>query len=140
MNYDLESEARMFNTVFGRHDPIRSVWTWAEPRKNQFHLLTNLRAHRISAQQSGPKKPEKKTAKESKLAAQQAKQQALDRSETRRKATCQISHSSKGNYGLRNARTLGLNAAIAAQTLRNLEAKNAIQKSRRLQWTLHLRN
>jgi small subunit ribosomal protein S25e len=81
-----------------------------------------------SGQQSGPKKPEKKSAKESKLAAQQAKQQALIAPKLDEKQLVKSLTPLKAITIYGTARTLGLNAAIAAQTLRNLEAKNAIRK------------
>jgi len=78
--------------------------------------------------QSGPKKPEKKSAKESKLAAQQAKQLALVAPKLDEKQLVKSLSPLKAITVYGTARTLGLNAAIAAQTLRNLEAKNAIRK------------
>jgi small subunit ribosomal protein S25e len=78
--------------------------------------------------QSGPKKPEKKSAKESKLAAQQAKQLALVAPKLDEKQLVKSLSPLKAITVYGTARTLGLNAAIAAQTLRNLEAKNAIRR------------
>jgi len=81
-----------------------------------------------SAQQAGPKKPEKKTAKESKLAAQQAKQQALIAPKMDEKQLMKTLAPLKAITVYGASRSLGLNAAVAAQTLRNLEAKNAVRK------------
>ena len=80
------------------------------------------------AAQAGPKKPEKKSAKESKLAAQQAKQQALIAPKLDEKQLVKSLTPLKAITVYGTARTLGLNAAIAAQTLRNLESKNAIRR------------
>jgi small subunit ribosomal protein S25e len=79
-------------------------------------------------QQGGPKKPEKKTAKESKLAAQQAKQQALIAPRMDEKQLLKTLSPLKAITVYGASRSLGLNAAIAAQTLRNLESKNAIRR------------
>jgi small subunit ribosomal protein S25e len=81
-----------------------------------------------SAQQAGPKKPEKKTAKESKLAAQQAKQQALIAPKMDEKQLLKSLGPLKAITVYGASRTLGLNAAVAAQTLRNLESRNAIRR------------
>jgi small subunit ribosomal protein S25e len=81
-----------------------------------------------SAQQTGPKKPEKKTAKESKLAAQQARQQALIAPKMDEKQLLKALGPLKAITVYGASRSLGLNAAVAAQTLRNLEAKNAIRR------------
>lgn len=85
-------------------------------------------AQDAAQQQSGPKKPEKKTAKESKLAAQQAKQQALIAPKMDEKQLLKALSPLKAITVYGASRSLGLNAAIAAQTLRNLEAKNAIRR------------
>ncbi|MCL4519731.1 MAG: hypothetical protein M1587_11110 [Thaumarchaeota archaeon] len=84
-----------------------------------------------SASESGQqttKKPEKKTAKEAKLAAQQAKQQALIAPKLDEKQLVKSLAPLKAITVYGASRTLGLNAAIAAQTLRNLESKNAIRR------------
>jgi len=81
-----------------------------------------------SAQQSGPKKPEKKSAKETKLAAQQAKQQALIAPKMDEKQLLKALGPLKAITVYGTSRALGLNAAVAAQTLRSLESKNAIRK------------
>ena len=78
--------------------------------------------------QSGPKKPEKKTAKEAKLAAQQARQQSLVAHRNDEKQFLKSLAPLKAITVYGAARTLGLNAAIAAQTLRNLESKNVIKR------------
>jgi small subunit ribosomal protein S25e len=78
--------------------------------------------------QGDSKKPEKKTAKEAKLAQQQAKQQALiaPKMDDKQLLKTLITLKAITVYGA--ARALGLNAAIALQTLRNLESKNVIKK------------
>ncbi|HZW58145.1 MAG TPA: hypothetical protein VFF30_17790 [Nitrososphaerales archaeon] len=81
-----------------------------------------------SGQQSPTKKPEKKTAKEAKLAAQQAKQQALVAPKLDDKQIMKSLSPLRAITVYGTARALGLNAAIAAQTLRNLEAKNVIHR------------
>jgi len=81
-----------------------------------------------AGQQGGPKKPEKKTAKESKFAAQQAKQQALIAPRMDEKQLLKALSPLKSITVYGASRSLGLNAAIASQTLRNLEAKNAIKR------------
>jgi len=78
--------------------------------------------------QAGPKKPEKKTAKESKLAAQQAKQQALIMPKIDEKQLIKTLAPLKAITVYGTARALGLNAAIAVQTLKNLESKNVLRK------------
>jgi small subunit ribosomal protein S25e len=78
--------------------------------------------------QSGPKKPEKKTAKESKLAAQQAKQQALIMPKMDEKQLIKTLTPLKAITVYGTSRVLGLNAAIAVQTLKNLESKNVLKK------------
>jgi small subunit ribosomal protein S25e len=80
------------------------------------------------AGQQGAKKPEKKTAKEAKLAAQQAKQQALIAPKMDEKQLLKSLAPLKAITVYGASRSLGLNAAIAAQTLRNLEAKNVIKQ------------
>lgn len=79
-------------------------------------------------EQSGAKKPEKKTAKEAKFAAQQAKQQALVAPKLDDKQLLKSLTPLKAITVYGTARVLGLNAAIAAQTLRNLESKNVIRR------------
>ena len=74
------------------------------------------------------KKPEKKTAKEAKLAAQQAKQQALVAPKLDDKQLLKTLTPLKAITVYGTARALGLNAAIAAQTLRTLESKNVIKR------------
>ena len=80
-----------------------------------------------SGQDTG-KKPEKKTAKEAKLAAQQAKQQALVAPKMDEKQLLKTLTPLKAITVYGTARVLGLNAAIAAQTLRTLESKNVLKK------------
>ena len=79
-------------------------------------------------QQGGAKKPEKKTAKEAKLAAQQAKQQALVAPKLDEKQLLKALAPLKAITVYGTSRTLGLNAAIASQTLRSLESRNIIHK------------
>ena len=74
------------------------------------------------------KKPEKKTAKEAKLAAQQAKQQALVAPKLDDKQMLKTLTPLKAITVYGTARALGLNAAIAAQTLRTLESRSIIKK------------
>ena len=81
-----------------------------------------------SGVQSGAKKPEKKTAKEAKFAAQQAKQQALVTPKLDDKQLLKTLSPLKAITVYGTARALGLNAAIATQTLRNLESKNVIKR------------
>jgi small subunit ribosomal protein S25e len=81
-----------------------------------------------SGQQSEGKKPEKKTAKEAKLAAQQAKQQALVAPKMDEKQLLKTLAPLKAITVYGTARALGLNAAIAAQTLRNLESKEVLKR------------
>jgi small subunit ribosomal protein S25e len=81
-----------------------------------------------SAQGVAAKKPEKKTAKEVKLAQQQAKQQALLPPKMDDKQLLKTLTPLKAITVYGAARALGLNAAIAAQTLRSLESKNVIRK------------
>jgi small subunit ribosomal protein S25e len=81
-----------------------------------------------AAQGSAPKKPEKKTAKEARFAQQQAKQQALIAPKMDEKQLIKVLGPMKAITLYGTARALGLNAAIASQTLRNLEAKNALRK------------
>jgi small subunit ribosomal protein S25e len=76
----------------------------------------------------GAKKPEKKTAKEARFAQAQAKQQALVAPKMDDKQLAKTLQPLKAITAYGAARVLGLNAAIAAQTLRNLEAKNVIYK------------
>jgi small subunit ribosomal protein S25e len=78
--------------------------------------------------QSGPKKPEKKTAKESKLAMQQAKQQALIMPKMDEKQLIKTLSPLKAITVYGTSKVLGLNAAIAVQTLKNLESKNVLHK------------
>ena len=81
-----------------------------------------------SGQQGEPKKPEKKTAKEAKFAAQQAKQQALIAPKMDEKQLVKTLAPLKAITVYGTARVLGLNAAIAAQTLRSLESKNVVYR------------
>lgn len=74
------------------------------------------------------KKPEKKTAKEAKLAAQQAKQQALVAPKLDDKQLLKSLAPLKAITVYGTARALGLNAAIAAQTLRTLESRNMLRR------------
>jgi small subunit ribosomal protein S25e len=75
-----------------------------------------------------PKKPEKKTAKEARFAQAQAKQQALVAPKMDEKQLLKVLSPLKAITLYGTARALGLNAAIASQTLRNLESKNAIRR------------
>ncbi|MGI0078088.1 MAG: MarR family transcriptional regulator [Nitrososphaerales archaeon] len=79
------------------------------------------------AAQAG-KKPEKKTGKDARLAQQQAKQQALIPPKMDEKQLLKALSPLKAITVYGTARALGLNAAIASQTLRTLEAKNSIRK------------
>lgn len=83
-----------------------------------------------SAQGGGgaPKKPEKKSAKEARFAQAQAKQQALIAPKMDEKQLLKTLSPMKAITLYGTARALGLNAAIASQTLRNLESKNAIRR------------
>ena len=76
----------------------------------------------------GAKKPEKKTGKDARLAQQQAKQQALIAPKMDEKQLLKTLSPLKAITVYGTARALGLNAAIASQTLRTLEAKNAIKR------------
>ncbi len=78
--------------------------------------------------QGGPKKPEKKSAKESKLAAQQAKQQALIMPKMDEKQLIKTLAPLKAITVYGTSRVLGLNAAIAVQTLKSLESKNVLRR------------
>jgi|SRR5579863_9394772 small subunit ribosomal protein S25e len=78
--------------------------------------------------QGEAKKPEKKTAKEAKLAQQQAKQQALLAPKMDEKQLLKTLVALKAITVYGTSRALGLNAAIALQTLRNLESKNLIKR------------
>src|SRR5579875_3748312 len=82
----------------------------------------------VQAGSSSSKKPERKTAKEAKLAQQQAKQQALIAPKMDEKQLVKALSPLKAITLYGTARTLGLNAAVAAQTLRNLESKNVIRR------------
>lgn len=97
-------------------------------KKKSISSADKAQSAQDSAQQAGPKKPEKKTAKESKLAAQQAKQQALIAPKMDEKQLIKSLAPLKAITVYGASRSLGLNAAIATQTLRNLEAKNAIHR------------
>jgi small subunit ribosomal protein S25e len=77
---------------------------------------------------AAPKKPEKKTAKEARFAQAQAKQQALIAPKMDEKQLLKILSPMKAITLYGTARALSLNAAIASQTLRNLESKNVIRK------------
>ena len=79
------------------------------------------------AAQSG-KKPEKKTGKDARLAQQQAKQQALVAPKMDDKQLVKALSPLKAITVYGTARALGINAAIASATLRNLESKNAIRR------------
>ncbi len=72
------------------------------------------------------KKPEKRTGKDARLAQQQAKQQALIAPKLDEKQLLKVLSPLKAITVYGAAKTLGVNAAIATQTLRNLEGKNAI--------------
>ena len=100
---------------------------WAEQRRNQSLPQTDLNLLLIVDRMIG-KKPEKKTAKEAKLAAQQAKQMALVAPKMDEKQLLKTLTPLKAITVYGTARVLGLNAAIAAQTLRNLESKNVLKK------------
>lgn len=78
--------------------------------------------------EGGVKKPEKKTAKEARLAQQQAKQQALIMPKMDEKQLLKTLSPLKAITVYGASRALGLNAAIAAQTLRNLESKNVLRR------------
>jgi small subunit ribosomal protein S25e len=75
-----------------------------------------------------PKKPEKKSAKEAKFAQQQAKQQALIAPKMDDKQLMKVLSPLKAITLYGTSRALGVNAAVATQTLRNLESKNVIRK------------
>jgi len=98
-------------------------------KKKSISSADKAQSAQDSAQQAGPKKPEKKTAKESKFAAQQAKQQALIMPRMDEKQLLKSLTPLKAITVYGASRALGLNAAIATQTLRNLEAKNAIKRA-----------
>ena len=97
-------------------------------KKKSISQADKAQSAQDSAQGTAPKKPEKKTAKEAKLAQQQAKQQALlaPKMDDRQLLKSLAPLKAITVYGA--ARALGLNAAIAVQTLRSLESKNAIRK------------
>lgn len=97
-------------------------------KKKSISSADKAQSAQDAVQQAGPKKPEKKTAKESKLAAQQAKQQALIMPKLEEKQLVKSLAPLKAITVYGASRALGLNAAIAAQTLRNLEGKNAIRR------------
>ncbi len=78
--------------------------------------------------EGGAKKPEKKTAKEARLAQQQAKQQALIMPKMDEKQLLKTLSPLKAITVYGASRALGLNAAIAAQALRNLESKNVLRR------------
>ena len=80
------------------------------------------------AAQGGAKKPEKKSAKEARLAQTQAKQQALIAPKMEEKQLLKALSPMKAITIYGTAKTLGLNAAVAAQTLRNLETKNVLKR------------
>lgn len=80
------------------------------------------------SQGEGPKKPEKKTVKEARLAQQQAKQMALIAPKMDEKQLLKALAPLKAITVYGAARALGLNAAIASQTLRSLESKNVIRR------------
>lgn len=97
-------------------------------KKKSISSADKAQSAQDSAQQAGPKKPEKKSAKETKLAAQQAKQQALIAPKMDEKQLMKTLAPLKAITVYGASRVLGLNAAVAAQTLRNLESKNAIRR------------
>lgn len=76
----------------------------------------------------GAKKPDKKSAKEAKFAQAQAKQLALVAPKLDDKQFAKTLGPLKAITAYGVARVLGLNAAIAAQTLRSLESKNVVYK------------
>ncbi len=78
--------------------------------------------------QGGPKKPEKKSAKEAKFAQQQAKQAALVAPKMDEKQLLKVLSPMKAITLYGTSRALGVNAAIASQVLRNLEAKNVVTR------------
>jgi small subunit ribosomal protein S25e len=74
------------------------------------------------------KKPEKRSAKETKLAAQQAKQQALVMPKLDEKQLLKTLAPLKAITLYATSRALNVNAAIASQLLRNLESKNILRR------------
>ena len=97
-------------------------------KKKSISAADKSQSAQDGAEQGGPKKPERKTAKEAKLAAQQAKQQALVAPRLDDKQLLKSLGPLKAITVYGTARALGLNAAIAAQTLRSLESKNVIRR------------
>jgi small subunit ribosomal protein S25e len=85
-------------------------------------------ASESASQPGGAKKPEKRSAKETKLAAQQAKQQALVMPKIDDKQMVKTLAPLKAITVYATARALSLNAAIATQVLRNLESKEVIRR------------
>lgn len=85
-------------------------------------------ASQDNAQGETSKKPEKKTPKEAKLAQQQARQQALVAPKMDDKQLLKSLSALKAITVYGAARSLGLNAAIAAHTLRMLESRNLIRR------------
>ncbi len=106
----------------------RVVLIMGGTKKKSIGQADKAQSAQDSAQGSFAKKPEKKTAKEAKLAQQQAKQQALLAPKMEDKQLLKTLAPLKAITVYGAARALGLNAAIAAQTLRTLESKNAIRK------------
>jgi small subunit ribosomal protein S25e len=97
-------------------------------KKKSISQADKAQSAQDNAQGAGAKKPEKKTAKEAKLAQQQAKQQALLVPKMDEKQLLKTLAPLKAITVYGASRALGLNAAIASQTLRNLESKNVIKK------------
>ena len=97
-------------------------------KKKSMSQADKAQSAQDSGQAGAPKKPEKKSAKETKLAQQQAKQQALIAPRMDEKQLLKTLSPLKAITVYGAAKSLGLNAAIAAQTLRNLESKNVIRK------------
>ncbi len=97
-------------------------------KKKSISQADKAQSAQDSAQSTASKKPEKKTAKEARLAQQQAKQQALVAPRIDDKQLMKSLAPLKAITVYGTATALGLNASIAAQTLRNLESKNVIRK------------
>ncbi len=97
-------------------------------KKKSMSAADKAQSDQDAAQSAAPKKPERKTAKEARFAQAQAKQQALVAPKLDEKQLAKTLGPLKAITVYGAARALGLNAAIAAQTLRNLEAKNVVYK------------
>jgi small subunit ribosomal protein S25e len=97
-------------------------------KKKSISAADRAQSAQDSAKDSGQKKPEKKSVKETRLAQQQAKQQALIAPKMDEKQLLKTLAPLKAITVYGTAKALGLNAAIATQTLRNLEAKNVLRK------------